>query len=116
MSDALILREQAEWAAPLCDEDFQFLSAELGHQLSVRQELRKGKQLVVVNPNQYVGVILLPSGLRFEIRPKVPIGNLFYMLSCAFEMPWAFRDECSHFQSFEDVLAAIAQIFCDLVE
>ena len=67
-------------------------------------------------PRQYVGVILLPSGLRLEIRPKVPIGNLFYMLSCAFELPWPFREEWAHFQSFDDVLAAIAQIYCDLVE
>ena len=116
MSDPLVLQEHAEWAAPLCDEDFQFLHSELKQQISVRQELREGKQLVVINPNQYVGVILLPSGLRLEIRPKVPIANLFYMLSCAFEMPWPFRPEWALFQSFDDVLAAIAQIFCDLVE
>jgi 5-methylcytosine-specific restriction enzyme subunit McrC len=116
MTDAIVIKEQTEWCAALCDEDVQFLQSELKGQISVRQELREGRRLVVLNPNQYVGIIVLPSGLRLEIRPKVPVGNLFYMLSWAFEMPWPFRDEWAESQGFDDVLGIIAEMFHEVVD
>jgi 5-methylcytosine-specific restriction enzyme subunit McrC len=63
-----------------------------------------------------VGLIFLPSGLRLEIRPKVPIANLFYMLSLSFRMAWPFREEWAQLQSFEDILSVIAESFAELVE
>lgn len=116
MTDALVINEQTELCAALCDEDVQFLQSELKGQISVRQELREGRRLVVLNPNQYVGIVVLPSGPRLEMRPKVPVGNLFYILSWAFEMPWPFRDEWAESQDFDDVLGIIAEMFHELVE
>jgi hypothetical protein len=31
----------------------------------------------VLNPNQFVGVVALPSGRRLECYPKVPVRSLF---------------------------------------
>ncbi len=116
MSDLICTTEYQDWVGDLPDEDYEFLAGELAGQVSVRREIRDGSVVCVVNPKQYVGAIALPSGLRIEIRPKTPIANLFYMLSIAFDFPWPFRDELIQLNSFDDLLAVIAQIFSDLVE
>jgi 5-methylcytosine-specific restriction enzyme subunit McrC len=116
MNEPIKIQEYEEWSGALSDEDYEFLSAELSRQLTIRREVRDGGTVCVLNPNQYVGLIMLPSGVLLQITPKVPIANLFYMISRAFEFPWPFRDEVAKFQEFQDVLSAIAQIFAELVE
>jgi len=116
VSELIKIEEYEEWCGELGNQDCDFLSAELSRQLTIRREVRDGKTVCVLNPNQYVGLIMLPSGARLQITPKVPITNLFYMISTAFELPWPFREEIAKFQEFEDVLSAIAQVFADMVE
>lgn len=116
MSDLICMTEYQDWVGDLPGEDYEFLAGELAGQVSVRREIRDSSEVCVVNPKQYVGAIALPSGLRIEIRPKIPISNLFYMLSIAFDFPWPFRDEFIRLNSFDELLAAIAKIFSDLVE
>jgi 5-methylcytosine-specific restriction enzyme subunit McrC len=116
MSELIKIEEYEEWQGSLADADWDFLSAELSRQLTLRREIRDGKTVCVLNPNQYVGLIMLPSGTRLQITPKVPVSNLFYMISMAFDLAWPFREELARLEVVEDVLAAIAQIFAELVE
>ena len=116
MSELIKIEEYEEWQGSLTNADWDFLSAELSRQLTLRREIRDGKEVCVLNPNQYVGLIMLPSGRRLQITPKVPVSNLFYMISVAFDLAWPFREEFARVEVFEDVLAAIAQIFAEFVE
>jgi 5-methylcytosine-specific restriction enzyme subunit McrC len=116
MSELISIEEHQEWEGELCEEDWDFLLSELSLQLTLRREVRCGRTVCVLNPNQYVGLIMLPSGVRLQVTPKVPLANLFYMISTAFEIPWPFREEVAQLEQFQDVLAAIAQIFAELVE
>jgi 5-methylcytosine-specific restriction enzyme subunit McrC len=116
MSELIKIEEYEEWQGALADADWDFLSAELSRQFTLRREIRDSKAVCVLNPNQYVGLIMLPSGTRLQITPKVPVSNLFYMISVAFDLAWPFREEFARVEVFEDVLAAIAQIFAELVE
>src|SRR5262249_27741744 len=116
MSELISIEEYQSWDGELCEADYDFLSSELSSQLTVRREIRNGSTICVLNPNQYVGLIMLPSGTRLQIIPKVPLANLFYMISAAFDIPWPFREEVAKLEQFEDVLAVIAQIFAELVE
>ena len=76
MTEIIKVEEYQWWEGSLSDADFEFLSAELGRQITIRRELRDGNTVSVLNPNQYVGLIMLPSGTRLQITPKVPIANL----------------------------------------
>src|SRR5262249_49771966 len=80
-----------------------------------RREIRRGQAVSVLNPNQYVGVVLLPSGLHLEISPKIPIHNLFYMMSHVFKLE-PFRLELARFERFEDVLALIARLYARVLQ
>ena len=53
----------------------------------------------VLTARQSVGVIAL-DGLRLRIAPKVPLTNLFYMLTYAYDLP-LFRDEAAPLRSEE---------------
>jgi 5-methylcytosine-specific restriction enzyme subunit McrC len=116
MTDIIKIQEYEEWSGVLGNDDYDFISAELSRQLTLRREIRDNKTVCVLNPNQYVGLIMLPSGAHLQITPKVPVSNLFYMISIAFDLAWPFREEFTRVDVFEDVLAAIAQVFVEFVE
>jgi 5-methylcytosine-specific restriction enzyme subunit McrC len=99
----------------LDDADCAFVKAELSKQIIARREVREGKEVCVLDPRQYVGIVVFPSGKHFEVVPKVPIENLFYMISVAFNLD-PFRREAAKFERLEELLAAIARIFAGLVE
>lgn len=112
MSEPIVLGEYRDWAGALAPEDAAFLARELGGRFSVQRQLQGDGYLV--NPQQWVGVLTLPSGGRLESRPKVPIGNLFYMLAVARDLP--FRDELTRVESVEQLLELVAAYFAGLVE
>src|SRR5690348_9160318 len=116
MSDLITIPEYEDWSGPLSNDDWDFISSELNRQFVLRKEVRDGKTICVLNPNQYVGLIMLPSGTRLQIVPKVPIANLFYMISIVCNLPWAFREEFAKLEQFEEILSIIAQVFSELVE
>lgn len=110
--DDIELTEYRDWEGDLSPEDVAHISAELNGRLTVRRQLQGSGY--VLNPNQYAGVVVLPSGRRIESRPKVPISNLFRMMAVALELP--FRDEQAEFSRIDDVLEFIATHFADLVQ
>lgn len=106
------LTEYDDWEGELAPEDVDYISAELGGRLTLRRQLQGSGY--VLNPNQYAGVVVLPSGRRVESRPKAPIANLFRMMAVALELP--FRDEQAEFSRMDEVLEFIATYFADLVQ
>jgi 5-methylcytosine-specific restriction enzyme subunit McrC len=113
--DDLVISEQTEWFGELAPADFDFLMAEFNKQLTLRCEIRNGTAGAVLRPNQFVGVLALPSGRNLRIIPKVPVRNLVYMIAYGSET-WPFRDEQLEADSIDEVLWVFAQIFADLVQ
>lgn len=108
----ILLSEYRDWAGELAAEDVDYIVGQLGKKLSVRRQVHGSGY--VLNPNQFVGVVVLPSGRRLESRPKVPLGNLFYMMAVALELP--FLDETVEFASLDEILEFVAAYFAELVK
>lgn len=63
---------------------------------------------------QTIGVIVA-DGLRLHIAPKVPLTNLFYMLTYAYDLP-LFRDEESPLAIGDDLFEFLVEIFVQQVD
>jgi len=63
---------------------------------------------------QYVGLISLPD-VRVVIRPKVPLDNLFYMLTYAYGLP-ELRPEEAGLSQAEELFEFVAGMFISRVE
>lgn len=59
---------------------------------------------------------MLPSGTQLQVTPKVPVTNLLYIMTIAFDLGWPFRHETVQLESFEDILEFFAEMFAELVE
>ncbi len=62
----------------------------------------------------HVGVISM-DGLRLHIRPKVPLTNLFFMLTYAYELA-QFRDGETPLDTADDLFAFLVEIFVKQVD
>lgn len=67
----------------------------------------------VLTARQYVGTIVL-GDVRIIIRPKVPVENLFYMLSYAYDLLQTFPEEAG--LEVSDLLESIVKFFVHQVE
>jgi 5-methylcytosine-specific restriction enzyme subunit McrC len=114
VTDVIQLAEYQNWCGELSDEDAEFVWRELSPRMTIRREIHDARY--ILNPNQFVGIIVLPSGRRLESYPKVPVRNLFYMLAVAFELPSPFREEPTEFERLEEILEFVASFFADCVE
>lgn len=81
----------------------------------VMQEL-PGTKFVQLVCGSHVGVLMLPSGKRIEIAPKVPARNLLYMLSEAWDLAPELFEGDVELAEFADILEFLADHFADLVE
>ena len=63
----------------------------------------------VLTARQSVGVIALDD-LRLRIAPKVPLTNLFYMLTYAYDLP-LFRDEVAPLAVGDDLFEFLVEMF-----
>jgi 5-methylcytosine-specific restriction enzyme subunit McrC len=104
-----------QWCEPtaLNDEDIAYLRGESPQQINIVREV--DSQAYRLNPNQYVGVLRLPSGVRIECRPRVGVANILYMLAVAYRMPSSFRHQLATFAPFDQVIDAVASYFADTV-
>ena len=66
-----------------------------------------------LTPDSRVGLVRLPESL-VEIRPKIPIDRLVFMLSYAFDTPH-WRDVYADYGTASSVFEAMVPIFCRLV-
>jgi 5-methylcytosine-specific restriction enzyme subunit McrC len=117
MTQVIELREYEDWVdheGVLEDQDARFIRSELSGRITLRRDPFGGPY--ILNPNQYAGVVILPSGLRIQSHPKVPVGNLFYMIAVASDLPPPFREQMAQYDRLEMVLEFIAAYFADRVE
>jgi len=108
------LVEYQDWTGTLMEDDARYIRRELATYVQYRVELGDDRLLTILNPHQFVGVAVLPSGRRLESRPKVPLANLFYMLALVHQIP--FREDEAAFDRLDELLELIARHFAGLVE
>src|SRR5215203_1691130 len=114
MSTALILNEYEDHPAFLDPDDVIFITGQLQGRITIRRQLRGTGY--VLNPNQFVGVVALPSGRRLESFPKVPVRSLFYMLAVVYNLPSPFLEEWSEFDELDEMLEFVVAHYADLLE
>lgn len=95
----------------LTPEQAQLLAERFGRYLTVQPAWGGGWSL---QAQQYVGVMALDD-VRILVRPKVPLDNLFYMLTYAYDLP-QFRGEETDLDVAEDLFEFIVEIFVRQVE
>lgn len=99
-------------AVPLSVADADFVSTQLPRKVSIKRPLSGSGY--ILNPNQFVGVVRLPSGRLLRCNPKVPVESLASMLAVGLELP-ALRPEVVRFASIDVLLEIVAQQFAGLV-
>ena len=83
-----------------------------GGHVTVQPDWEPG--VFVLTARQSVGVIAL-DGLRLRIAPKVPLTNLFYMLTYAYDLP-LFRDEIAPLAVGDDLFEFLVEMFVRQVD
>ena len=115
MTETVHLTEYEDWIGQLDWEDAEFINHAFYKKLNISRSTLDDRY--VINPNQYVGVVTLPSGRRLESYPKVPVQNLFFMLAVAFDFPSPFRQgEVNKFDRLEEVFEFVADYFAEQME
>jgi 5-methylcytosine-specific restriction enzyme subunit McrC len=114
MSSPLILREYEDQPVTLDPDDVTFITEQLQGRIPIRRQLHGAGY--VLNPNQFVGVVALPSGRRLESFPKVPVRSLFYMLAVVYDLPSPFLPEWSEFDELDEMLEFVVAHYADLLE
>jgi 5-methylcytosine-specific restriction enzyme subunit McrC len=89
----------------------QLLADKFGRYLTVQPSWGGGYTL---RAEHYVGVIAL-DGLRILIQPKVPLDNLFFMLTYAYDLP-EFRREETDLTIAADLFEFIVDIFARQID
>lgn len=106
------LVEYQDRAVDLDRADVEFLQATLGSKIRVtRPPLGDG---YILNPQQYVGVVRLPTGRILRCQSKVPITNLTKMLAEAIDLPELLKEQVQ-LERIDDLLELTARHFVSLV-
>ncbi|RMF85135.1 MAG: hypothetical protein D6736_17890 [Nitrospinota bacterium] len=91
---------------PLLPQEVTWLQESLGSKLSLLPSPSPGSFYLQAGP--YVGSLLLPGGL-VVIKPKMPLRNLFYLLSAVSTIP--FQPEQSFYEQSEDWFELLVHLF-----
>lgn len=93
--------------AELSQAQARQLRQQFGDHLDVQRDWEAGGFLLTAK--QTIGIIAMP-GVRVHIEPKVPLTNLFYMLTYAYDLP-LFRDEEAPLAVGEELFPFLVEIF-----
>jgi len=110
----IVLTEYVDCRIELTRADIALLHGQLSKYFEVRPSF--DGIAYVVNPASTVGVIRLPSGRQLELRSKVPLRNLLWMLSYAYDVPHLMLDDTVEITRFEQVIEIVADAFSRMVE
>src|SRR3990170_7831677 len=94
----------------LLSEDAEHIARTLRSRIDIWKDV--GEETHRLNPNQWVGVVVLPSGRRLESYPKVPVRNLFYMLAVAYKID-PFLQEQASMDRLDAMLEFVGRYFAD---
>lgn len=109
MAEPVILRlvENETATVELSQAQARLLREQFGDHLDVQRDWETGGFLLTAK--QSIGIIAI-AGLRVTIEPKVPLTNLFYMLTYAYDLP-LFRDEEAPLAAGDDLFEFLVEIF-----
>lgn len=110
----IVLNEYQETWVDLDLADLAYVEQVLQDRISVARPFHGDGYLL--NPNQFAGIVVLPSGRRIECRPKVPIGNFFVMLAIAFDLDPDFLQETTTYQRISEIFEFVIEYFAELVD
>lgn len=114
MNDIELLEYESKTVEDLDRADADYIATTLKQKIDIwRDPLNSA---CVLNPSQFVGVVVLPSERRLRSSPKVPVTSLFHMLAIAYEFPRPFREQVARFDTIDQLFEFIAQFFAELVE
>ena len=110
----IVLTEYVDCRIELTRADIALLHGQLSKYFEVRPSF--DGIAYVVNPASTVGVIRLPSGRQLELRSKVPLRNLLWMLSSVYDVPHEMLDDTVEISRFDQVIEIVADAFARMVE
>jgi 5-methylcytosine-specific restriction enzyme subunit McrC len=120
-SDHAMLEEQ-QWREILLSPEDADLLRSLNFEVapsygSTSATTGEARRAYVVNPRQYVGHFLLPSGTTVVIKPKIEAANVFRMLAYVYarEHPEPFRDADVLYASEQLLFEPLVELFTALV-
>lgn len=116
MTERIVIAEYEDLPLELSDDDLSLLQGPLSQSFSA-QRAWTGTGFVI-NPGPTVGVFRLPSGPQIEIRPKVPLANLLWMLAVAerwHDIELRLLDQQVMLHNFNDILELVAGVFAEMV-
>jgi 5-methylcytosine-specific restriction enzyme subunit McrC len=111
--EAIVLDEYEFWNGIMSRADYRFVAGPLRKYFTIAHV---ENEEVRVTAQEFVGSLVLPSGRQLTVRPKVPIGSVFQMLSDVLGVPQLVFDELIRCQDFPDALELVANWFATLVE
>ena len=111
--ETIRLSEYSPSSVDLSPDDAGYIDRSLKKRIDIWKDV--GEEMHRLNPNQWVGVVVLPSGRRLESYPKVPVRNLFYMLAVAYKID-PFLQEQASMDRLDAMLEFVGRYFADLVE
>jgi 5-methylcytosine-specific restriction enzyme subunit McrC len=95
-------------------EDLEFLRKHLSEKIRIRRPLTGQRYLL--NPQQFVGVVALPSGRRLTSRSRTSASSLMYMLSVTYRLSPERLPGFEEFEQVDEIFDLIVDLFTDLVE
>lgn len=108
-----LVENQESKALPLTKNDLSYLE-----QVDVKRSIFSIKWTsrgVTLTPNQVIGNIILPSGLRLLIKPKMPMGSVIKMLSYV-EDSFQPLPSSSNYADDDDLFSLLARLFAEELE
>src|SRR5205807_1691624 len=121
-SDHVLLEEQQWREVLLSSEDIALLRSlnfEVGSSWIPPKIVSEdqSKHAYVVNPRQYVGHFLLPSGIKVIIKPKIETSNIFRTLAYIYarEHPDPFRKAEVSYKPDQLLFEPLVELFNTLV-
>ncbi|MCA9865830.1 MAG: hypothetical protein KIS95_12255 [Anaerolineae bacterium] len=109
-TEPIILRlteNETAVTAELSPAQAHLLRERFSDHLDVQRDWESGRFLL--SAKRSAGIVAV-DGLRVYIEPKVPLTNLFYMLTYAYDLP-LFRDEEAPLAVGDDLFAFLVDIF-----
>jgi 5-methylcytosine-specific restriction enzyme subunit McrC len=107
-----LVENESLTTAELSAAQARLLTERFGEHLNVQPGWEAG--VFTLTARQSIGVIVA-DGLRVHIAPKVPLTNLFFMLSYAYDLP-LFREEETLLAAGEDLFEFLVALFVQQVD
>lgn len=117
MTTRITLHEYERRVIALSPEDQAALLTDTRRRITITPTAVPGE--VEINPNQYVGVARLPSGVTLDLLPKVKLFNVMWMIAEVERLERINFERLERevtINTFDDILEPIATAFVEQVE